>query len=264
MRMVVLGILCTLVSVNPHPAMGAPAGNVTVFAAASLTEAFTLVGKVLEQRNPGVRVTQSFSGSQQLAAQIEQGARADVFAAADQRWMEYVQQRGLVAGAPSEFARNRLAVIMPQSNPARIARLQDLANPGVKIVLAADAVPVGHYAREALAKLNQAPGFPRNFADRVLRNLVSDEESVRGVVGKVQLGEADAGVVYRSDVTPATATQVQVLDIPDRYNVVARYPIAMMKAAPNPDGAEAFIALVLSPLGQRVLRDNNFVPVNNP
>jgi molybdate transport system substrate-binding protein len=84
------------------------------------------------------------------------------------------------------------------------------------------------------------------------------------VVGKVQLGEADAGVVYRSDVTPATATQVQVLDIPDRYNVVARYPIAMMKAAPNPDGAEAFIALVLSPLGQRVLRDNNFVPVNNP
>lgn len=256
--------ICVLLSVGPSSAWGGPAGNLTVFAGASLTEAFTVLGKVLEQRNPSLRVTQSFAGSQQLATQIEQGARADVFASADQRWMDYLQQRGLVAGTVREFARNRLVVIVPRSNQARITRLQDLANPGVKVVLAADAVPVGRYSREALEKLNRAPGFPQDYAQRVLRNVVSEEENVRGVVAKVQLGEVDAGIVYRSDVTPATAEWVQVLDIPDRYSVVASYPMAVLKAASNPDAAAAFVSLVLSSLGQRVLRDNNLIPVVAP
>ncbi len=256
--------ICVLLSVGASSAWGAPAGNLMVFAGASLTEAFTVLGKVLEQRNPSLRVTQSFAGSPQLATQIEHGALADVFASADWPWMEYVQQRGLLASTAREFARNRLVVILPRSNPARITRLQDLANPGVKVVLAADAVPVGRYSREALEKLNRAPGFPQDYAQRVLRNVVSQEENVRGVVAKVQLGEADAGIVYRSDATPATAERVQVLDIPDRYNVVASYPIAVLKAAPNPDAAAAFVSLVFSPLGQRVLRDNHLISVVAP
>ncbi len=178
--------------------------------------------------------------------------------------MAYVQARGLVAGATSEFARNRLVVIVPRGNPARIGRLQDLANPGVKVLLAADAVPVGRYSRDALEKLTRAPGFPQDYAARVLRNVVSHEENVRSVVAKVQLGEADAGVVYRSDVTPTSAPFVLLLEIPERFNVVASYPIAALKAAANPDAAAAFVSLVLSPLGQRVLRDHNFVPVIDP
>jgi len=264
MRGLLLIAFCALLSFAPRPAWSAPAGTLTVFAAASLTEAFTIVGKILEQRHQSLRVTQSFAGSQQLATQIEQGARADVFASADQRWMAYIHARGLVAGAMSEFARNRLVVIVPRGNPARIGRLQDLANPGVKVILAANAVPVGRYSRDALEKLTRAPGFPQNYAARVLRNVVSHEENVRGVVAKVQLGEADAGVVYRSDVTPTSSPFVLLLEIPERFNVVASYPIAVLKAAANPDAAAAFVSLVLSPLGQRALRDHNFVPVIDP
>jgi len=263
-RGLLLTALCLLLSFGPSPAWSGPAGHLTVFAAASLTDAFVLLGKALEQRNPGPRVTYGFAGSQQLATQIEQGARVDVFASADQRWMDYVRQRGLVAGAATEFVRNMLVVIVARSSPAKIARLQDLATPGIKVVLAADAVPVGRYSREALDNLSRASGFAQDYAQRVLRNVVSHEENVRGVVAKVHLGEADAGIVYRSDVTPATAGRVLVLDIPDRSNVVASYPIAVLRAAPNPVAASAFVGLVLSPLGQRVLRDHNFTPVNAP
>jgi molybdate transport system substrate-binding protein len=263
MRVALAVTLCVLLSLAPFASAG-PAGALTVFAAASLTEAFTLLGTVLDQRYPGLRTTFNFAGSQQLASQIEQGARADVFASADQRWMDYVRERHLIMGTATEFVRNRLVVIVPRANPAGIARLQDLANPGIKVVLAADAVPVGRYSREALERLSRAPGFQPDFAQRVLRNVVSQEENVRGVVAKVHLGEADAGIVYRSDVTPATAGRVHVIDIPDRYNVIARYPIALVRGGANPDAAGAFISFVLSPLGQRVLRDNNFVPVVDP
>jgi molybdate transport system substrate-binding protein len=257
-------VACALMVCAAVPAWSRPTGAVMVFAAASLTEAFPVLAKVLEQRNPGVRVALNFAGSQQLAAQLEQGARADVFASADQRWMDHVRQRGLLTGAPSEFARNKLVVIAARGGPVRIARLLDLATEGVKVVLAADAVPAGRYSREALEKLGRAPGFPRDYAQRVLRNVVSHEENVRGVVAKVQLGEADAGIVYRSDVTPATAGRVGVIDIPDRYNVIASYPIAVLKDAPNREAAGAFVALVRSSVGRRVLRDHNFVPIAEP
>ncbi len=238
--------------------------DVNVFAAASLTEAFTVLGKVLEERNPQVRVRFNFGGSQRLATQIEQGAQADVFASADQRWMTYLQQRGLLAGPPREFARNRLVVIVPLANPGRVSRLQDLARPGVKLVIAADAVPAGHYMREVLAKLNQAPGFGQDYAASVLRNVVSEEDNVKGVVTKVQLGEADAGAVYRSDVTSVVSGRVQILLIPDPYNVVASYPIAIVKGGSSLVGASQFVALVLSPLGQQMLLGYNLIPPNQP
>jgi molybdate transport system substrate-binding protein len=249
----------------PRPgAAAATSGALTVFAAASLTDAFTLLGRVLEQRNPGLHMTMNFAGSQQLAQQIEQGGKADVFASADQRWMDYIRGHGLIEGVPQEFVRNVLVVIVPKSNPGRIARLQDLSRPGVKLVIEAEAVPAGTYSREALAKLNAVPGFPADYARQALQNVVSEEDNVKSVVTKVQLGEADAGMVYRSDVTPAVAGKLRVIDIPSTYNVLASYPIALVKGAPNPDAGHQFIDLVLSPVGQRVLGDQNFIPVTAP
>ena len=249
---------------NPAPT------TLNVFAAASLTEAFRDLGQMLEARQPGLTVRFNFAGSQQLALQIEQGAPADVFASADQRWMDEMTQKGGVAGGAPIFARNRLVVIVPRTNPARINALPDLVRRGTKIVIAAEAVPVGRYSREALQKLASAKGYPDNYDRRVLANVVSQEENVKSVVSKIQLGEADAGFVYRSDVTPAAARYVRVIDIPDESNVVAEYPIAVLKSAPNPDAARQFVALVRSDSGQRVLRQHGLIPaplaqsVNHP
>jgi len=187
-----------------------PPSTLTVYAAASLTDAFRDLGRTLEAAHPGLTVRFNFAGSQQLALQIEQGAPADVFASADQRWMSYAAEKGLVAGESAIFARNRLVAIVPRTNPARIGGLPDLARRGTKVVVAAEAVPAGKYSREALEKLSTAPGFPPEYARRVLANVVSQEENVKAVVAKVQLGEADAGLVYRSDVTPSVSRYVRV------------------------------------------------------
>jgi molybdate transport system substrate-binding protein len=241
----------------PRPARPAP---LTVFAAASLTEAFRDLGHAYEAKHPGVTVRMSFAGSQQLAVQIEHGAPADVFASADRRWMDYARKKGLVAGDAPVFARNRLVVIVPRTNPARIRRLEDLARPGIKLVVAADAVPAGRYTRAMLAKLAATPGFPAGFERKALANVVSEEENVRSVVSKVQLGEADAGVVYRSDVTPGAATYVTEVPISDAAGVVAEYPIAAVKASPNAAAVREFIALVTSDEGRRILERYRLLP----
>ncbi|HKT59237.1 MAG TPA: molybdate ABC transporter substrate-binding protein [Gemmatimonadales bacterium] len=245
---------------KPAPADPPPA-TVTVFAAASLTESFRELGSSFERRHPGVAVQFSFAGSQQLALQMEQGAPADVFASADQRWMDYAKDKGLVEGETPVFTRNRLVIIVPKTNPARIGKLEDLARRGTKVVLAAEQVPVGNYSREALKKLAAAPGFPAHYDRRVAANVVSQEENVKSVVSKVQLGEADAGIVYRSDVTPAAARYVRELQIPDAFNIIAEYPIAVAKSARDAESARQFVALVRSSEGQRVLQAHGFVPV---
>jgi molybdate transport system substrate-binding protein len=245
------------------PPLAEPAPRaVTVFAAASLTEAFRELGRVFERRHPGTTVQFSFAGSQQLALQMAQGAPADVFASADQRWMDYVKDKGLVEGETPVFARNRLVVIVPKTNPARIATLEDLGRRGTKVVLAAEQVPVGAYSREALKKLATHPGFPPDYDQRVLGNVVSQEENVKSVVSKVQLGEADAGIVYRSDVTPAVSRYISELEIPDASNIIAEYPIAVVKSAPNAEAARQFVDLVRSSEGQRVLQAHRFTPVS--
>src|SRR5262249_23352645 len=155
----------------------------------------------------------------------------------------------------------RLVAIVPRTNPGRIARLQDLARPGVKLVLGAEAVPVGHYSREVLQNLSRADGFDPLFGRRALGNLVSEEENVKSVVSKVQLGEADAGFCYRSDVTPSVSRYVKMLAIPDSSNALASYPIAVVAHASLPADARAFIDLVRSPAGQRALAANDFIPV---
>jgi molybdate transport system substrate-binding protein len=208
-------------------------GPLIVFTAASLTEAFKEMGANIEQANPGTKVIFNFAGSPTLRTQLAQGARADVFASADEPNMQGAQQEGTIASEPRLFVRNQLVVIVPAANPAQVMRLHALAKPGVKLVLTHKEVPVGNYSRQALAKMSQDAAFGAEFATRVLANLVSEETNVKQVVAKVQLGEADAGIVYASDVTPAVRGAMQVLAIPEPFNVIANYPIAVVREAPN-------------------------------
>jgi molybdate transport system substrate-binding protein len=240
---------------------GAVEPELTVFAAASLTGAFQELGAIFERAHPGSRVQFNFAGSQQLAVQLEHGAAADLFASADERWMSYAAERDLLAGPPQLFAHNRLAVIVPATNPARIGSLKDLARRGIKLVVAAEAVPVGAYSREALAKLARAPGFPADFDRKVLANVVSHEENVKSVVAKVQLGEADAGIVYVSDAIGGVSRYLRVFPIPEPQNVRADYPLAVLRAAKAPVAAGAFVSLVLGPEGQSVLQRYGLIPV---
>jgi molybdate transport system substrate-binding protein len=232
---------------------GAQTGPLSVFAAASLKDAFTEAGDILARRQHGFAARFNFAGSQQLALQITQGAEADVFAAADQRSMDVVGDKGMLAGAAVIFARNRLVVITPSANPGRVSRLQDLARPGLKLVLAAEAVPVGRYSREMLTRLGGGPGFRGDFAARVLRNVVSEEDNVKAVVAKVQLGEADAGIAYVSDVTPAMRRPVRLIKIPDAFNVIAAYPIAVLAESRKKADAQALVNFLMSEDGRRLL-----------
>ncbi len=234
--------------------------EITVYAAASLTEAFQELATLLAGEAAPVRVRFNFAGSQQLAMQLEQGAAADLFASADRRWMDYVEERRLTAGTPRVFAHNRLIAIVPRSNPARIHGLQDLARAGVKLVIGAEAVPVGRYTREMIRRLEARADFARGYENRVLANVVSQEENVKSVVAKVQLGEADAGLVYRSDVTPRVAPDLTVLEIPAAASVVASYPVAVLKGARDRPAAAAFLALLLGPEGRRVLAGHGLTP----
>jgi molybdate transport system substrate-binding protein len=234
-------------------------GELTIFTAASLTDAFKEMAAQIEQANPGTKLTFNFAGSPTLRTQLAQGARADVFASADEPNMYGAEKDGTISGEPRIFARNLLVVVVPAHNPAGIKTLQDLAKPKLKLVLTNKDVPVGNYARQALDKMSQDPAFGNDFAKRVLANLVSEETNVKQVAAKVQLGEADAGIVYSTDVTQAIRSAVRVIDIPPEFNVIAKYPIEAVKGTRNESGARAFIEYVLSPAGQAILTRHGFL-----
>ena len=246
----------------PRPAVAAERTTSTlrVFAAASLVDAFADIGKEFERTHPGTAVRFNLAGSQQLAVQLEQGAAADLFASADQRWMDYVRERKLIDGEPIVFGRNRLIVIVPRTNPARIGKLQDLERKGVKVVIGSDAVPVGRYSRQLLQNLSSLHDFDSRYAARVLANVVSEEENVKSVLSKVQLGEADAGIVYASDVTPSLARYVRRFEIPAAASVLASYPIAVIQGAKRAGPAREFVELVLSAHGQQILVRRGLLP----
>ncbi|HZY45604.1 MAG TPA: molybdate ABC transporter substrate-binding protein, partial [Anaerolineae bacterium] len=241
------------------PAAPAQPTTLTVFAASSLTDAYNEIGTAFSADHPDVTVQFNFAGSQQLRTQLEQGAIADVFASANTKEMNTaITSNLIVSGTQQTFLHNRLIVILPKNNPAAIQSLQDLAKPKLKIILAAPAVPVGGYALTALDKMNVE--FGATFSMTVVANVVSYEDNVKQVVAKIQLGEGDAGIVYSSDVTPAAAPQLSTIDIPDKYNVLATYPIAVLKAAPHSQAATAFVEYVLSDKGQSILQKWGFLP----
>jgi molybdate transport system substrate-binding protein len=212
--------------------------TITVVAAASLTEAFEQIGRRFEATHPGTIVRFSFGPSDGLAAQIQAGAPADVFASASPTWMDAVADDPGVADR-FDFARNRLVVVTPADDPADIDSVDDLAHPGVKLVLAAEGVPAGDYAREMLGNAR--------IAGPALTNVVSNEEDVKAVIQKVLLGEADAGIVYVTDVTPDVRDRVREIAIPNGLNVVATYPIAVVDGSARPGLAREFVAFVSDP-----------------
>jgi molybdate transport system substrate-binding protein len=228
---------------------GGSSKELIVFAAASLTASFREIGSAFEDRHDGTRVTFNFGPSDGLATQIVSEGIADVFASASPRWMDVVAREGPGVTDRSDFARNHLVVIVPAGNPAEIGEVHDLGTPGVKLVLASEDVPAGAYARGALANAG--------IASEAERNVVSNEEDVKGVVQKVVLGEADAGIVYVTDVTPAIRERVETVNIPGQINVIATYPIAVVGGSGRRPVARAFVGFVLGP-GQEILERHGF------
>lgn len=220
-------------------------GQVTVFAAASLKESFTTLGETFEKQHPGTEVTFNFAGSDTLAASITSGAPADVFASASPKTMATVTDAGAAAGTPVTFVRNQLEIATLPGNPDRVSSLKDLTGSGLKVVLCDKTVPCGAAARKALdaSGLDLTP--------------VSYEQDVKAALTKVELKEADAAVVYKTDVK-AAGDKVTGVDFPESAEAVNDYPITLLKNAPNTDAAKAFIELVKSAEGQRVLTGAGF------
>ena len=230
------------------------AQTLTVFAASSLTDAFTDIATAFEADNPGVTVLLNVAGSSTLRTQIEQGAPADVFASANVFHMDVLREAGLVTEV-QRFARNRLVIIAQPE--VGFQTLTDLARQDVRLVVAAPQVPAGGYAREMLERLAARDG--QAVVDAIFANIVSEELNVRQVASKVLLGEADAGVVYESDTL--VFTELVVIPVADDVNVTAQYPIAVVRDASEVDVARAFIDFVLSEEGQQVLEVYGFLPV---
>lgn len=234
-------------------------GQLTVFAAMSLVDAFTEIKERLESEVPGLEITLNFAGSQTLATQLAEGGEADVFASADETQMQAAIEAGRISGDPVLFVQNHLTVVVPPDNPAGIQTFADLADDDVHLVLAQPEVPAGHYARQVIcAMAEDIATYGEDFADRVGDNVVSLEEDVRGVLTRVQLGEADAGIVYASDAVTA-GDAVATIEVPDSVNVLASYPIAAVESG-DKALANAFIAYVLGPEGQAILSEYGFTP----
>lgn len=240
-----------------------PARELSVFAAASLTEAFKEIGQQFEEKHPNTTVAYNFGASNQLRFQIEQGAKADVFASANTKEMDALTKSDAVSKESVQiFARNRLVVLYPKENPGKITALEDLAKPGLKLVIAHKAVPVGNYTLQMLDKMSADTKYGETFKEKVLKNVVSEEENVKSVVAKARLGQADAGIAYVSDVGSA-AKDVGTLEIPDAFNPIATYPIAPLKKASQPELAKEFVDCVLSPVGQDIIQKHGFIPAND-
>jgi len=220
-------------------------GTVTVFAAASLTKTFTALGTAYEAAHPGAEVTFSFAGSSDLVSQLTAGAPADVFASADQANMRKAVAGEVIEGSPVDFATNVLAIVVPPGNPAHVTRFADLASPSIKTVICAPQVPCG----AATATVEKS--------SEVTLHAVSEESSVTDVLGKVSSGEADAGIVYRTDAEGAGA-RVESIPFPEAAKTVNVYPIAAVAHASNAGGAAAFIAYVTGPAGRKALAAAGF------
>ena len=234
-------------------------GKLTVFAAASLTDAFNQIKTDLQAKHPNLEITFQTGGSQSLVTQLQEGATADVLATANTSTMKTAVDGGLIAGDPVPFTGNRLVIVTPKDNPAGIASLDDLGKDGIRLVIAGADVPAGKYAVQAICSYGSHSAAPADFVTSVGNNVVSEETDVRSVLAKVQLGEADAGIVYASDAVAAglSGSAVNVIEFPATVPTSATYPIAPVNGG-NAELANAFISYVLSPDGQKVLADFGF------
>ncbi|CCH30049.1 molybdate ABC transporter substrate-binding protein [Actinosynnema sp. NPDC047251] len=232
-------------STAPSTPSGAVTGDVTVFAAASLTETFTKLGEGFEAAHPGTKVKFNFAGSSALARQLNEGAPADVFAAAAPANLKQVSDAGGITAAPTVFARNKLQIAVPRGNPGRITGLADFGREDAKIALCAEQVPCGAAAGKAFEAAGVTPR-PDTL-----------EQDVKAVLTKIELGEVDGALVYRTDVESAGG-QVEGIAFPESDKAVNDYPIAPLAKAPNATGALAFVGYVLSEKGRAALAEAGF------
>jgi molybdate transport system substrate-binding protein len=251
---IILASLVTFALSACAPAPSAPS-ELVVFAASSLTNAFDEIALAFEAQHNGLDVLNNFASSSELATQLAEGAPADIFASANSTQMQAAADAGHITGEAVPFLTNRLAIIVPSDNPAGIQSPADLATPGIALVLAAPDVPIRDYSDQSIALMGDA-----DFQAAVYANLVSEEPNVRQVATKVSLGEAEAGIVYTSDVTPDIADHVHLIEIPDEQNILAVYPIGLVAGGPAGSLAQEYIDFILSAEGQAILAKWGFGP----
>jgi molybdate transport system substrate-binding protein len=232
--------------------------DLTIYAAASLKDVLDKAKAAYEAVHPDITLTISTDASSALEAQLEQGAPADAFLSADTRNPQLLADKGLVDGLPVRFAGNILTIVVPAADPARISTPADLANAGVKIIAAGDAVPVTGYATQLVENLAREAGYPADFVAAYAANVVSREDNARAIIAKVELGEGDAGIVYLTDAK--ASTRVRMIDVPDDANVPATYAGVVVKESPNPGAAHAFLTWFAGPGGQAILAEFGFLP----
>lgn len=253
-RLVAGGLVLVAMGCGREPRSEASQTVLTVFAATSLRDAFGAMAQEHQRRHPDVRVVLNFGGTQELRAQLEQGADADVFAAADTKHVLELERRGLLGpGVP--FAENEPVLVVAKHASSKIVRFSSLPD-AERVVLGAPEVPIGRYAAQILENANKS--LQPDFASRVEARVVSRELNVRQVLAKVALGEADAGIVYRTDVVGDLGGAVAVLSIPSEVNVVARYPIAAVTRSAHAAEARAFIGTVISEAGRAITTKAGF------
>jgi molybdate transport system substrate-binding protein len=237
--------------------------EITIFTAASLTGAFGEIGQ-LYKNETNIEVAFNFDGSQALRTQLENGAYADIFASANKKQMNAVKNGGLMNNSSVIiFTKNKLSLIVPKDNPAKISNLSDLAKPGLKIVMGTKDVPVGDYALQIISRLGNDSAYGPDYETKVLANVISQETSVNYVVTKVALGEADVGFAYVSDITEDLASKVDKIDIPDEYNIIAEYPMGIFLESKYPAESREFMNLVMSDEGKAILEKYGFAPVES-
>ncbi len=231
-----------------------------VFAASSLTNAVDELAASFATMHSGVQVLANYASSSTLATQLTEGAQADVFASANQRQMDTVRTAGRVRGEAPIFAANKLVIVTPAKDHETVRSLVDLARPGLRLVLALPGVPARDYAQVVLENAAKSPDYGSDFTQRVLANLVSEEQNVRQVTAKIELGEADAAVVYMSDLVGQSLETLRAVEIPSALNVTALYPIAVIADSQQPARAKAFVEFVLSPEGRAILARWGLLP----
>ncbi len=232
--------------------------EVIVLAAASLKGALDAAKPVYEAANPGVRLLISTDASSAIETKIEQGIPVEVFLSADTTNPQKLVDKSLTSGPAVNFAGNKLTVIVPIANPAKITSPKDLAKTGVKIIAAGDAVPITKYANQLVANLAKQPGYPPDFDAAYHRNIVSKEDNVKALVAKLELGEGDAGIAYVTDAK--ASTKVATVDVPPDANVLATYAGVVIKASSNQAAASAFLTWIAGPDGQAILSGYGFLP----
>ena len=259
--LIIAGLLvagCTDTQETPGDAV-----TLNVFTAASLTGAFTDIGKAFEAENENIKVVFVFSGSQDLRTQIEHGADADIFVSANMKHMNTLKDSGFMDDTTvAQFVENCLIMVTPADNPAGIEGLADLAEPGVKLVIGTKDVPFGDYPRQLLDNMAADPEYGEEYRDAVMANVISEETAVTSVMPKLTLGEADASFVYKSDISKDDRDKLKRFEIPSKYiteNPI--YPIGVLAESTHKAEAESFIAFVRGPAGSDILTDYGFDPI---